>query len=89
MFAKAVELKSVIFFQRKFFMNVFYRYDVAEHTNCMTTRVIILWSEHVTSMITSASTMRFLVKIIILKAIKSRFVGPYNKQNLTLVHKKK
>ena len=50
------------------------------------TRVIALWRERVTSLTTSVSTMRFLLEILsILKAIKSSFIGPYDKQNLTLV----
>ena len=49
--------------------------------NCMTTLVITLWREHVTSLTTSVSTILFLIEIkIILKAIKSNFKG-----NLTLV----
>ena len=44
------------------------------HKNCMTTRVITLWREHVTSLTASVSTMRFLIEIMFnLKAIKSHF----------------
>ena len=56
------------------------------HKNHMTTRVITLWGACLTSLTTSVSTMPFHIElIIILKAIKSRFKGPYEKQNLTLV----
>ena len=52
--------------------------------NRMTTCVITLWRENVTSLTTSVSTMRFLIEIMfILKAIKSHFKGSYDKQNLT------
>ena len=68
-------------------------YDVAVilwitscHKNHMNTRVITLWRVDVTSLTTSMSTMRFRIEIMfILKAIKSHFKGPYDKQNLTLV----
>ena len=51
----------------------------------MTTRVITLWRVHVTSL-TSVSTMPFHIELMfILKALKSRFKGSYDKQNLTLV----
>ena len=51
----------------------------------MTTRVITLWSVHVTSLTTSMSTMHFLIEIKFnLKAIKSNFTGSYDKQNFTL-----
>ena len=56
------------------------------HIPRMTTRVITLWRVDVTSLTTSLSTVRFLLEILcILKAIKSDFIGPYDKQNLTLV----
>ena len=46
------------------------------HKNPMTTRVITLWRERVTSLTTSVSTMRFLSEIIfILKAIKCHLKG--------------
>ena len=52
----------------------------------MTTRVIIPWSEHVTSLTTSVSTVGYLIELMfILKVIKSHFKGSYDKQNLTLV----
>ena len=52
----------------------------------MTTHVITLWGEHVVSLITSVSTMHFLIEIIfILKAIKFHFKRSYEIQNLTLV----
>ena len=52
----------------------------------MTTGVITLWREHVTSYITSVSTMRFRTEIIIsFKAKKIHFKGSYDKENLTLV----
>ena len=62
-------------------------YDVAViqwitscHKNRMTTRVITLWREYVTSLTTSVSTVRFLLEILsILKAIKSHFKGSYDK----------
>ena len=58
-------------------------YDVAViqwktscHKKCTTTRIIILWPVHVTSLTTSLSTMRFLTEIMfILKVIKSPFKG--------------
>ena len=58
-------------------------YDVAViqwitscHKKRMTTRVITLWHEHVTSGTASVSTMHFLAEImLILKAIKSNFKG--------------
>ena len=56
------------------------------HKNRMTTRVITLWRERVTSLTRSVSTMRFLIEIMfILKAMKSHFKGSHNKQNLTLM----
>ena len=52
----------------------------------MTTRVITLWREDVTSLISSVSTMCFLTEMMfILKATKSHFKASYDKQNLTLV----
>ena len=49
----------------------------------MTTSVITLWRENLSSLTTSMSAMRFLVEImLILKAIKSHFKGSYDKQNL-------
>ena len=52
----------------------------------MTTRVITLWRENVTSLTTSVSKMCFLIEILfVLKVIKSCFKGQYDKQNLTLV----
>ena len=46
------------------------------HKNRMATRVITLWSVHVTSLTTPVSTMHFLIKIkLILKAIKSNLKG--------------
>ena len=68
-------------------------YDVAViqwitscHKNHMTTHVIILWCEHVMSLTTSVSTVRFRIELMfILKAIKSHFKGSYNKQNRTFV----
>ena len=52
----------------------------------MTKRVITSRREHVTSLTTSVSTMRFLLEIMfILKAIKFFFKGSYDKQDLTLV----
>ena len=52
----------------------------------MTTYVITLWHKDVTSLMTSVSTMCFLIeRMLILKAIKSHLKGPYDKQNLTLV----
>ena len=66
-------------------------YDVAviqwitsRHINRMTTRVIRLWREHVTSLTTSVSTTCFLI-VLFLKAIKSHFKGHMIKKNLTLV----
>ena len=55
--------------------------------NRMTTRVITLWRERVTSLTTSVSAaMRFRLEILsILKAIKSNFKGSFDKQNLSLV----
>ena len=56
------------------------------HKNRMTARVVTLWCEHVTSSTTSVSTMRFHIELMfILKAITSRFIVSYDKQNLTLV----
>ena len=44
------------------------------HKNHMTTRVITLWRERITSLTKSASTMRYQnEKMFILKAIKSHF----------------
>ena len=71
----------------------FLSYDVAViqwitscHKNRMTARVITLWRVYVTSMTTSVSTMRFHIDLMfVLKAIKSRFKGSYDNQNLTLV----
>ena len=68
-------------------------YDVAViqwitscHRNRMATRVITLWRVYVTSLTTSVSTMHFLREImVIIKAIKSHFKRPYDKQNLILV----
>ena len=52
----------------------------------MTTHVITLWRVDITSLTTFVSTMRFLLEeLFILKAIKSKFIGPCDKQNLTLV----
>ena len=52
----------------------------------MITRVMTLWSVHVTSLTTFVSTRHFLIEIMfILKAIKSHFKGSYDKQDLTLV----
>ena len=52
----------------------------------MTTRVITLWRVHVTSLITSVSTILFHIETKpSLKEIKSHFKGSYDKQNLTLV----
>ena len=73
--------------------NLVLSYDVAViqwitscHKNCMTTRVMTLRRVSVTSLTTPVSTMRFLSEIMFnLKAIKSHFKGPYDKQNLTLV----
>ena len=71
--------------------NYYLSYDVAVNqwlTSChrMTTRVITLWLEDVTSLTTSVSTMCFLIEIMfVLKAIKYNFKGSYEKQNLTLV----
>ena len=54
--------------------------------NRMTTRIITLRREDVSSLTTSVSTVRFLPDIMsVLKAIKSHFKGSYDKQNLTLV----
>ena len=50
----------------------------------MTTRVITLWRVCVISLATSVSAMYFHLELM-LKAIKSRFKGSYDKQNLTLV----
>ena len=56
------------------------------HKNRLTTHVITLWATQVTSLTTSVPTMCFLIEIMfILKAIKSHFKGPYDKQNLTLM----
>ena len=56
------------------------------HKNCMTTRVIILWRVHVTSLTKPVSTVSFLFEILfILKAIKFHSKVSYDKQNLTLV----
>ena len=52
----------------------------------MTTRVITLRREDVTSLTMVVTTMRFRIEIMfILKAIKSHFKVSYDKQNLTLV----
>ena len=57
----------------------------------MTTHVIILWREHVTSLTTSVSVMSvmsFLIVIgimFILKAIKFHFKGSYDQKNFTSV----
>ena len=53
----------------------------------MTTYIhITFWREDVTSLTTSVSTMCFLIEILfVLKVIKSKFKGSYDKQNLTLV----
>ena len=62
------------------------RWITSCHKNRITTRVITLWRECVTSLTTSMSTMCFLIEtIFILKAIKSHFKGSCDKQNLTLV----
>ena len=62
------------------------QWDTSYHKNRKIMRVITLWRVHVTSLTTSVSTMRFLVeKMLTLKAIKSHFKGPNDKQNLTLV----
>ena len=54
------------------------------HKNRMAIRIITLWRVHVTSVATSASTVRFLIDIMfIFKAIISHFKGSYDKQNLT------
>ena len=51
----------------------------------MTTRVITPWRVYATSLTMSVSTVRFRIVILfILKAIKSRFNGSYDKQNLKL-----
>ena len=51
----------------------------------MTTRVITLWRVHVMLLTTSVLTVCFLIEIkFILNAIKSRFKGSHDKQNLTL-----
>ena len=56
------------------------------HKNCLTTRIITLWCEPVTSLTASMSTTHFLNEIMfILNVIKSHFKGSYDKQNLTLV----
>ena len=61
------------------------------HKNRMATSVITHWREHVTSLTTSVSTIRFFfvfffVKLkFIMKAIKPYFKGSYDKQNLTLM----
>ena len=73
--------------------HVYLSYDVvviqwimSYHINRMTTRVITLWRERVTSMTTSMPSMRFRYEIMfILKAIKSHFKESYDKQNLILV----
>ena len=67
----------------------FLSYDVAViqwitpcHKNRMTTRVITLWRECVTSLTTSMSTMRFHIELMfILQAIKSPFQGSYDKNS--------
>ena len=52
----------------------------------MTTRVITFWRVYVASLTTYVSTMRFVTELMfILKAMKSRLKGPYDKKNLTLV----
>ena len=52
----------------------------------MTILVITLWHVHVTSLTTSMSAVRFHIEIkFILNAIKPRFKGSWDKQNLTLV----
>ena len=56
------------------------------HKNGMTTPVVTLWREHVTSLSTSMSTTRFYIEpMFILKAIKSNFKWSYDKQNPTPV----
>ena len=67
-------------------------YDVAViqwitpcHKNRINTRVITLWRVQVTPLRTSMSGKRRLIgKMIILKAIKSKLKGSYDKQNLSL-----
>ena len=71
--------------KRKKVKNIFLSYDVAViqgvtscHKNRMTTRVITLLCVGVTSLTTSVSTMRFLIKILfILKATIYTFKGSY------------
>ena len=56
--------------------SLLFRWITSCYKNRMTTREIILWRVHVTSMATSVSTMRFLIEIMfIFKAIKSHFKG--------------
>ena len=71
----------------KFTKNVNLSYDVvviqritSYHKNRIPIGVITLCRVHVTSFASSVSIMRF-----VLNAIKSRFKGSYDKQNLTLV----
>ena len=62
------------------------QWTMSYNKNHMTTRVITLWQERVTSLTTSVSTMHFHIELMfILKALKSRFKGSYDKQNLTRV----
>ena len=78
----------------KYTPNTFLSHDVAViqwitswNKNRMTTRVITLWRVYVTSLTTSVSTMPLHIELnmLILKAIKFRFKGSYDKQNLSLV----
>ena len=57
------------------------------HKKIMNTRVITFWREHVTSLITTVLTKRFLIENnVILKVIKFHFKGSYryDKQKLIL-----
>ena len=51
------------------------QWNTSCHKNRMTTCVITLWRERVTSLITSVPTMRFLLEILsVLKAIQSNLI---------------
>ena len=73
---RRIYLKGIIHLQKTKKYSLSYelaviRWITSCNKNRMTTREITLWLVHVTSLTTFMSTLRFLVEIITLKAIKS------------------
>ena len=83
--------QSNFFLQAKYYFYLLYDVAVIQwitscHKNRMTTRVITLWRVRFMSLTPSVSTVRFHMELLfILKTIKFRCKGSYDKQSLAFV----